>query len=78
MLDLKRIQDNPEELESMLAKRRFDSASLAGLKDLIKTVKTLKADADKIRAERNSASKEIGNLIGQGKKDQAEKRKAEV
>ncbi|HMY47174.1 MAG TPA: serine--tRNA ligase, partial [Leptospiraceae bacterium] len=78
MLDLKRIQDNPEELESMLAKRRFDSASLTGLKDLIKTVKTLKADADKIRAERNSASKEIGNLIGQGKKDQAEKRKAEV
>lgn len=78
MLDLKRIQDNPEELESMLAKRRFDSASLAGLKDLIKTVKTLKADADKIRAERNAASKEIGNLIGQGKKDQAEKRKEEV
>ncbi len=78
MLDLKRIQDNPEELESMLQKRRFDAGNLAGLKELILAVKQLKTDADKIRAERNSASKEIGNLIGQGKKDAAEKRKSEV
>ncbi|MCE9598646.1 MAG: serine--tRNA ligase [Spirochaetia bacterium] len=78
MLDLKRIQENPEELEQMLSSRNYQAGDLSGLRELIKKVKLLKADTDKIRQERNSSSKEIGALIGQGKKDEAEKRKSEV
>lgn len=78
MLDLKRIQDNMEELMQMLSARKFESGDVSHLRETIAQVKLLKQEADKIRAERNSASKEIGALLGSGKKEEAEKRKNEV
>lgn len=78
MLDLKRIQDNLDELMQMLSARNFSGGDISHLKESIAQVKLLKQEADKLRAERNSASKEIGTLLGSGKKDAAEKRKSEV
>ena len=37
-----------------------------------------KQEADDLRASRNKISKEIGVLMAQGKKEEAEKKKAEV
>jgi len=78
MLDLKRIQDNTDELMQMLASRNFQSGDISHLREAIAQVKLLKQEADKVRAERNAASKEIGALLGAGKKEAAEKRKTEV
>lgn len=78
MLDLKRIQDNMDELMQMLSARKFESGDISHLRETISQVKLLKQEADKLRAERNSASKEIGALLGKGKKEEAEKRKGEV
>jgi len=78
MLDLNRIQGNPEELEAMLKKRNFKGVDISGLKTLIKRMKDLKFELDRLRSERNSASKEIGNLMASGKKEEAETRKQSV
>lgn len=78
MLDLKRIQENPEELEEMLRKRRYTGVNINDLKNGIEQTKSIKSEIDTLRMKRNSASKEIGNLIGAGKKDEAENLKAEV
>ncbi len=78
MLDLRRIIENPEELEENLNKRNFTNIDMNKLKELIRNSKEMKAIIDGMRMERNAASKEIGALIGQGKKDEAETRKAAV
>lgn len=78
MLELKRIQENPAELEEMLKKRHSDPKHVAELKSLIERTKEVKSEIDSRRSLRNSASKEIGILIGAGKKDEAENKKAEV
>ena len=78
MLDLKRIQEDPQELEEMLSKRNNKSFDAGKLKTLIEDAKNKKSEVDEERSKRNAASKEIGNLISQGKKEEAEKRKQEV
>jgi len=78
VLDLRRIQDNPDELEEMLRRRRFRGVDSVSLKSQIEDSKELKSKIDTARSNRNSASKEIGALMSQGKKDEAEKRKSEV
>ena len=78
MLELKRIQDNPDELKEMLEKRHFTGIAVGELLELIAQSKEKKKRADDLRNERNRASKAIGQLIGAGKKDEAEKQKAEV
>lgn len=78
MLELKRIQENPGELEEMLARRRFSGIDTAQFRKLIDRSRDAKHEIDAMRSERNTASKEIGGLIRQGQKEQAEKRKASV
>lgn len=78
MLELKRIQENPAELEKMLSDRFYDRVSVDDIKVLIEKSKEKRQRADELRNERNRSSKEIGKLIGAGQKDQAEKRKEEV
>lgn len=77
MLELKRIQENIAELDEMLSKRG-SKVDLSTLKATIEKSKKLRADAESLRSERNSSSKEIGALISQGKTDEAERRKAQV
>ncbi|HBS03882.1 MAG TPA: serine--tRNA ligase [Leptospiraceae bacterium] len=78
MLELKRIQENPDELEKMLKDRMFERVSVDEIKGLIQKSRDKKIEVDELRNERNRSSKDIGKLIGSGKKEEAEKRKEEV
>lgn len=73
MLTLKTINDNPEEVIRKLAKKHFDG------KEIIYKVisedkkrKELQAELEGFLANVNAKSKEIGMLMKQGKKEQAE------
>jgi seryl-tRNA synthetase len=78
MLELKRLQDDPDSLSKLLKDRNYDRVSVDEIARLISETKKTKSEADDLRNERNSASKEIGKLIGAGEKGEAEKRKEEV
>ncbi len=77
MLDIKKIRENPKELDSSLAKRNHppisDKIISADNKNREIIVK-LQA----LQEERNSKSKLIGIYTSEGKKDEAEKLKSEV
>ena len=77
MLELKRIQENPDELEKMLKDRMFERVSVDEIKGLIQKSRDKKIEVDELRNERNRSSKDIGKLIGSGKKEEAEKRTKE-
>jgi len=70
MLDLKFVRDNIQAVEEMLRKR-CSSLSLEGFVDMDGKRRTLLAEVEKMRAERNVASEEIGRLRRE-KKDAAE------
>lgn len=77
MFDLKAIRENPEAFDAAWARRGLDPQTPTILeKDmLIRKVKTMVQEAE---AARNAASKQIGAAMREGKKDEAEKLKAEV
>jgi seryl-tRNA synthetase len=70
MLDLKFVRDNIPAVEEMLGKRR-SSLSLDGFVEMDKARRSLLAEVEGMRAERNAASEEIGRLRRE-KKDAAE------
>ena len=80
MIDIKLIRENPELVKENI-KKKFQDDKL-GLVDEVKQLdeeyRQLKTKADELRSQRNKISKEIGALMGQGKKEEAEKVKAEV
>ncbi len=78
MIDLRKYQDKPDDLADLLRKRRITTIDISALRNLFATSKKARTEIERLRAERNTASKEIGALIGQGKKDEAEKRKEQV
>ena len=77
MFDLKAIRENPEAFDAAWARRGLEPQTPTILeKDmLIRKVKTMVQEAE---AARNAASKQIGAAMREGKKDEAEKLKAEV
>ncbi len=75
MLDVRRIQENPAELKSMLKRRRM-APDLGGLDQTIELVKRKKTELDAMRAEMNAATKMIGQLMSSDKKKAAEEKKA--
>jgi seryl-tRNA synthetase len=62
----------------MLEKRQHDATRVEEIKKGIEKYKELKGRIDGLRADRNRFSKEIGQLMGQKKTTEAEKKKAEV
>lgn len=67
MLDLNRIQSNPEELREMLKKRCMEDSSLVDrLNVIIQQKKKLQTEVETLRAERNRVSKEIGIIKSKG------------
>lgn len=78
MLELRLIQENPEELKRMLSRRRYTGEAVPRLLELVDQARGIRQKAETLRSERNRSSKEIGALIGQGKKEEAEKRKEQV
>ncbi len=80
MIDIKLIRENPELVKENIRKK-FQDEKLV-LVDEVKTLdeeyRSLRTKADDLRAQRNTASKQIGTLMGQGKKAEAEEVKANV
>ena len=80
MLDIKFLRENPDVVKENI-KKKFQDDKLPLVDEVIDLdAKARKAqqEADDLRASRKKISKEIGALMGQGKKDEAEAKKAEV
>jgi len=73
MLNLKFIQENPELVITRLGKKHFDaSAIVQQIITLTAKKNETQATADKYKAEMNKISKEVGSLMREGKKEEAE------
>ena len=73
MLNLKFIQENPELVISKLKKKHFDASLIVQqITGLSVQKNEIQAKADQLKAEMNKISKEIGLLMRDGKKDEAE------
>ncbi len=79
MLNLKFIQNNPEEVIEKLKKKNFDAESIVGqIIELYKKKNGIQSSADQVKAEMNKLSKEIGILFREGKADDAHAAKAKT
>ncbi|MDO5438813.1 MAG: serine--tRNA ligase [Erysipelotrichaceae bacterium] len=80
MIDIRLIRENPELVKENI-KKKFQDQKLE-LVDKVAALDTEYRDAkkkgDDLRAFRNTKSKEIGMLMGQGKREEAEEAKKEV
>lgn len=80
MIDIKLIRENPEVVKENI-KKKFQDEKLPLVDEvaaLDKEFRDAKTKGDSLRADRNRISKEIGKLMGQGLKDDAEKAKQQV
>lgn len=79
MLLLKDLRDNPEEVKKKLQKKHFAEP---GIVDSVLSMddqrKKLQFDFDNNQSRVNTISREIGQLMAKGQKDEAELRKQEV
>jgi len=79
MLTLKVISDNPELVIKKLAKKYFDGKEIIEkILEIDHTRKKIQTALDASLAESNSLSKHIGQLMKEGKKDEAEAAKSRV
>ena len=77
MLDIKFLRENPEIVKENI-KKKFQDSKLPLVDEVIELdaeSRKTKQEADELRAERNRISKQIGALMAQGKKDEAEETK---
>ncbi len=80
MIDIKFLRENPEIVKENI-KKKFQDHKLVLVDEVLKLDKEsreLTLKCDELRMNRNSISKEIGNLMAQGKKEEAEGKKVEV
>lgn len=80
MIDIKLIRETPEIVKENI-KKKFQDGKLVLVDEIIemdKEFRQTKTRADECRAIRNAKSKEIGQLMQQGKKEEAEETKKEV
>ena len=74
MLDIKFLRENPEIVKQNI-RNKFQDQKLGLVDEVIELDAQKRAaqqEADNLRAERNKLSKQIGALMGQGKKEEAE------
>ena len=80
MLDLKFVRENPEIVKQNI-RNKFQDSKL-GLVDEVIALdvesRNAKQEADSLRSERNKVSKQIGGLMAQGKKEEAEALKKQI
>ncbi|CAN5264886.1 serine--tRNA ligase [soil metagenome] len=77
MLDVHLIRTDPDALHSAIRKRG-ESADIVRLVALDDEYRRLLGESERLKAERNARSKEIGALIGSGREDEAETLKTEM
>ncbi|PYS72228.1 MAG: serine--tRNA ligase [Acidobacteria bacterium] len=78
MLDLNYVRENIDKVRAGLQARHFDLTVLDAFTEADTERRKAIAESDQLNAERNAASREIGNLMKDGKKEEAEARRAEV
>ncbi|MBO4339746.1 MAG: serine--tRNA ligase [Clostridia bacterium] len=80
MIDIKFLRENPEIVKQNI-RNKFQDRKLPLVDEVIELDKQYRQalqDADALRANRNKISKEIGALMAQGKRDEAEQVKKQV
>ena len=80
MLDLRFVRENPEIVKQNI-RNKFQDSKLPLVDEVIELSKESNAtqqEADALRANRNRISKQIGGLMAQGKREEAEALKAQV
>ena len=80
MLDMKFLRENPDIVKQNI-KNKFQDDKLPMVDEVIaldEKRRTMQQEADDLRNKKNVLSKQIGALMKEGKKDEAEKVKAEV
>ena len=80
MIDIKFLRENPDVVKENI-KKKFQDQKLELVDKVIeldKESRQIKQESDDLRASRNTISKQIGALMKEGKKEEAEKVKAEV
>ncbi len=80
MIDLKFLRENPDIVKENI-KKKFQDHKLPLVDEVIELdeqARSAQQEADALRANRNSISKQIGALMGQGKKDEAMALKEQV
>lgn len=80
MLDLKFVRENPEIVKQNI-RNKFQDSKLDLVDEVIALdieLRKTKQEAESLRANRNRISKQIGTLIGQGKKEEAQVLKNQV
>jgi len=80
MLDIKFVRENEEAVKENIRKK-FQDQKLVLVDEVIaldKENREIKQEVEALRANKNKASKQIGALMAQGKKEEAEQAKAEV
>ena len=80
MLDIKFVRENPDAVKENI-KKKFQDAKLPLVDEVIeldKQARALQQEADELRAKKNAIAKQIGALMAQGKKEEAEEVKKEV
>ena len=80
MLDIKFVRENPEIVKENI-KKKFQDEKLPLVDEVIeldRQIREIKTKVEGLKAQKNKASAEIGALMRQGKKEEAEKVKASV
>ncbi len=80
MIDIKFLRENPTVVKENI-KKKFQDHKLPLVDEVIELdaqARKTQQEADSLRAERNKLSKQIGALMGQGKKEEAEAVKLQV
>ncbi len=80
MIDMKFLRENPEAVKENI-KKKFQDKKLPLVDEVIALdaeARKTQQEADNLRADRNKLSKQIGALMGQGKKEEAEEIKKQV
>src|ERR687886_1317392 len=78
MLDLNYVRNNLERVRAALEARGLTSAPLDDFSSLDAERRRVIAESDALNARRNASSREIGALMKEGKKEEAEARRKEV
>ena len=80
MLDIKFVRENPEIVKQNI-RNKFQDEKLGLVDEVIQfdaEKRAAQQEADGLRADRNKLSKQIGALMGQGKREEAEEVKKQV
>src|ERR671938_1400464 len=78
MLDLNYVRENIDKVREALNARRADATALDDFTRADEERRRVIAESDRLNAERNASSREIGALMKEGRKEEAEARRKEV